>query len=472
MRDFFRKKTWIITAVMIVLSCGLSLAIVYFEFSSKEEVKVSQASSTDNVSGWAWNSNIGWISFNCTNESPACSGTNYGVKIDLTTGHFSGYAWSSSVGWISFNETGAPDYGFNSSCPSAGSCAAAGNCTACYNWNDHKVYGWAKILTMGDNGWIKFNDTWPNGVSINQTTGNFSGWAWNANDNGFGIGWLSFNCSNDSPACGSSNYKVAADVNQSPSATALTAPNWNYVQASANALHANLQFSLVDPDSGSYGSAYQVIVKKADDTTVLDTGKCTGYNIPSANCKIDNTICMKNGSTGCINSGDCVCQYQLDAELAYGTGYKWSVKVWDNYDVASALTPYDTNPDTDNDDGVVLTFTTYKHKFPKVSATYFPTKPSRGEKVKFTDTSKTYKSAAPTTEVPCDASICSWLWTIPSGATIDDAASSTPTIIFNTAGSNNVFLKVTDLVDSYYTQITIPVGVNAQLPKWKEVKPE
>jgi hypothetical protein len=237
MRDYFRKKTWIITALMFVVAFSLSLAIVYYEFSSREEVKVINASSNDNVSGWAWNSNFGWISFNCTNENPQCSSTNYGVNIDASTGNFSGYAWSANVGWISFKETNPPDnYAFNASCKTAGSCNGSVNCTACYNQTDNKVYGWAKILTLGDDGWIKFNGDWANPVTINPTTGEFSGWAWYSNNTGSGNNdancWISFNCANENPACSGTNYKVLANINSKPTAIDLTAPNWSFSEAS------------------------------------------------------------------------------------------------------------------------------------------------------------------------------------------------------------------------------------------------
>ncbi|MEI6596819.1 MAG: hypothetical protein WCL13_01230 [bacterium] len=633
MRDYFKAKTWVITTLMFIFAFGLSLAIVYYEFGYKQNVRTSSASSINNITGWGWSSNIGWISFNCTNDSPACADSSYGVSVNLQTGDFSGYAWNSNVGWIDFDPTmdlvtypgcGYPEAPCNATkyIPSTGAvtgwakilnmgddgwiklsgswsngvtinssgvfsgwawnanndssgigwisfncsndnpaCGSSNykvvasktvvasgtgwawnsdigwisfNCTndspACVNsnyevvidsvsgnfggyaWNSDvgwidfgpvmdlvtypgcgypeapcyaakydndtgAVTGWAKILTMGDGGWIKLSGGWTNGVEIDPLSGIFSGWAWNAGSDGSGIGWISFNCSNDNPACGSSNYKVAVviNINGAPSITNLTAPNWNYTQANVNPLRANLQFNMVDIDKGSYGSAYQIIVKKADDTAVLDTGKCTGYLTPSADCKIDNSVCMNNGSAGCINSNDCVCQYVLDETLLnYNQGYKWSAMIWDDKDEVSVLKSYDTNPDTNNNDGVISTFTTYKHKFPKVSATYLPASPASGEQIKFIDTSKTYLTASPTTEVACDSSKCSWLWTVPVGATIDDPATSTPTITLNNSGYNNIILKVTDKIDGYYSQLYIPVtiGAQAQLPNWKEVKPE
>lgn len=462
MKDYFKIKTWFITTLMFVMAFGLSSAIVYYEFSSRQNIKTISASASNNVNGWAWNSNIGWVSFNCTNDSPACSSSNYGVSIDLTAGHFSGYAWSPNVGWISFNQTGAPDYIFNSSCATAGSCVAASNCTACYNWTDSKVYGWAKILTMGDNGWIKFNDTWSNGVSINQATGNFSGWAWNANGDKSGIGWLSFNCSNDSPACGSSNYKVAGDVNRPPSATALNAPNWSFAEAGQyGALKAKVGWTFSDPDAGQHEYAYQIIVNTSNSISspVFDSGQCLGYNNPTSKCKID------------VGVG----QFPVNSAMTlnYNTPYYWWVKVWDNYITpkVSTLAQYNTAADTNNNDGAPLTFTTYKHEMPAPGFTHFPDQPSRTEQVKFTNTSQVYLSSAPNTAVNCTSDQCTYLWTTTVGASINDAATTSPIITFNSAGNSTVTLKVTDN-DGYYVSTSDIININAQLPKWKEVKPE
>ncbi len=49
----------------------------------------------DNLSGWAYNDNIGWISFSSTTP-------NYSVSID-SAGNFYGWAWNDIIGWISFN---------------------------------------------------------------------------------------------------------------------------------------------------------------------------------------------------------------------------------------------------------------------------------------------------------------------------------------------------------------------------------
>lgn len=64
---------------------------------------------TGALSGWAWNENIGWISF-CGNTSSGSgidggcpASPTYQVSIDTLTGDFNGWAWNDVVGWISFN---------------------------------------------------------------------------------------------------------------------------------------------------------------------------------------------------------------------------------------------------------------------------------------------------------------------------------------------------------------------------------
>lgn len=198
MKQFFKPKTWLLTYLMITLAVAVSVVIISFQFNNDLK-KVFASSADHNVSGWAWSENFGWISFNSSNcdadgngqsdGAPAgCppSGTlipNYGVKIDEISGDFSGFAWSPNIGWIDFAPVGPP---------------SAPNYSAKLDFNDKSVTGWAKILSLGDDGWLKMET-----VSISEA-GDFSGWAWNG-DGSVGLGWLSFNGS-DAGAGG--NYKV------------------------------------------------------------------------------------------------------------------------------------------------------------------------------------------------------------------------------------------------------------------------
>lgn len=57
-----------------------------------------------NLAGWAWNDNIGWISFCGGQNTGVCPGSiGYQVRINYSTGYFSGFAWNDLIGWISFN---------------------------------------------------------------------------------------------------------------------------------------------------------------------------------------------------------------------------------------------------------------------------------------------------------------------------------------------------------------------------------
>lgn len=200
--------------------------------------------STNNVSGWAWSENIGWISFNCDNQSKSyvswndstgimsgsawsdnigwvsfncddvnvCSTTNqfcavdadcpgsetcvdtrdgcalisnYKVTIDTTTGELSGYAWSDSVGWMSFNrsDTGAPPGSpYNSSE------------TYIAKKVGTKITGWGKFLSAsnGWDGWVKFacddSECSSSDYSVYASGNNFYGYAWGSDT----VGWLAF----------------------------------------------------------------------------------------------------------------------------------------------------------------------------------------------------------------------------------------------------------------------------------------
>lgn len=63
------------------------------------------------LSGWAWNDDIGWISFYWGNSSadPTASTTalcqSYGsyCGVTISSGAFQGWAWNDDIGWIDFN---------------------------------------------------------------------------------------------------------------------------------------------------------------------------------------------------------------------------------------------------------------------------------------------------------------------------------------------------------------------------------
>jgi hypothetical protein len=117
------------------------------------------ANSTHNMSGYAWSSNIGWISFNCTNdEGSSC--VKYGVNKDAT-GYLTGYAWSPNIGWIQFGGlSGWP----------TGSGTTADNAKV----TGSNLTGWAKAISGGDggsgwDGWIALSGT-GYGITLDSTS--------------------------------------------------------------------------------------------------------------------------------------------------------------------------------------------------------------------------------------------------------------------------------------------------------------
>jgi hypothetical protein len=163
--------------ILIIAVLLFMTALIYSAFFA-ESIEKANAGSAQNVSGWAWSSNIGWISFNCTDTS-SCGAVDYGVNI-AGDGDMSGYAWSDNIGWISFNQSDL------SGCPS-GACKAklAGN----------NLQGWARALSYGDgwDGWISLNGS---NYGVTKNGNKLEGYAWDASTIGakqIGIGWIQFN---------------------------------------------------------------------------------------------------------------------------------------------------------------------------------------------------------------------------------------------------------------------------------------
>lgn len=179
-----------IKPILKVFFIGLIVAFILV-FSISNYIK---AGSGDNVSGWAWNDVLGWISFNCTDDS--CIPIDYGVNVEAN-GNLTGYAWSEAVGYIWFN----PDGPF----------PGLPNYSAQKNLGDGKVSGWARICSMADDpgscsggtvaGWIKMRKDPADaggdyGVYVDRCY-QFRDFAWSDD-----FGWISFNCLDDPGGCG------------------------------------------------------------------------------------------------------------------------------------------------------------------------------------------------------------------------------------------------------------------------------
>lgn len=219
-------KKFPIHQMLGVVVVGMLFVSAYIISPSFLKAPRAESATTDNVSGWTWSENIGWISFNNTSD---LSSQFYGVNVDTAnkavggTGDFSGNAWIGDsdltasdtivpyhTGWGSFdraktgNPPGAP---FNSG---SGPIAQV-------DWSNGKVTGWMRVLSAckntywdgtnldgpkctasgagdaagGWDGWIKLSsDPSDSGSSYGVTisSNNFSGYAWGSDV----VGWVSF----------------------------------------------------------------------------------------------------------------------------------------------------------------------------------------------------------------------------------------------------------------------------------------
>lgn len=161
MKSAFLNRSFLLLSAFLIFGVG-----AFFAF----------AGSTDNLSGWAWSENIGWISFNCTNTN--CGVIDYGVNID-PTGNLSGYAWSEQIGWISFNSADT------TGCPSS-------PCSPTLNKGTGRLEGWAKALVADGNGW----DGWIHLSGTNYAATvqgcHYDGYAWGSDT----VGWIHFKGTN------------------------------------------------------------------------------------------------------------------------------------------------------------------------------------------------------------------------------------------------------------------------------------
>lgn len=221
------------------------------------------ASSSDNVSGWAWSENIGWISFNCTNSPGLCDLVNYGVNV-ATSGDLSGFAWSETVGWISFNSADI------TSCPSS-------PCSPKLNKGTGRLEGWAKAFSADGNGW----DGWIHLSGTNYASTvrgcHYDGYAWGSDT----VGWINFKGTNYGVTGSGDACVPGVSITADGSGSAITVPYagrvnicWNDTQATS---------CIVDPTGWTGTSDCQTSDSLTSDTTF--TVKCD-----TATGKISNSV--------------------------------------------------------------------------------------------------------------------------------------------------------------------------------------
>ncbi len=391
-------------------------AIILSLFLFNQEVRSGPG---DNVSGWAWSENIGWISFNCYNDYNGdgekenhCVGSNYGIDID-GDGLFSGYAWSENIGWISFADFDG-DGDIDSDDKNIFGSPCAPNCKALFNSETREVSGWARVLAYHGSwdGWIRFDHAQIDEVSID-SSGDFHGWAWGSDV----VGWINFN---------GVNYKATLDLsglNQPPSAINLSVDPHNSTDyceiIGYPPVRVRWEYFDIDdiPEGTDPQSAYEIeVFKVSDGIKVIDTGK-------------------KSGETKSY-------VFQIIGErLEWNISYNWQVKVWDNSDEPS-------------DWAIGSFFITAVHYYPDTDFSWLPESPAAEEFIEFTDQTTYYDEAT------------SWNWNFGDGNT---STEQNPTHSYPDTQLRTVTLQACDNIGC--CSVGKEITVSFPFPEWEEIAP-
>ncbi|HLD28576.1 MAG TPA: hypothetical protein VJB67_03090 [Patescibacteria group bacterium] len=135
------------SSLMLLILLVIVSGILFYHFQTTTAAELGD----DELAGWIWTENYGWISLNADNclllnkqnEPDFCttSGVDYKVIAD-PTGKISGYGWSENVGWVCFGVT------------------CGGGLSASYDLSSGKITGWAKVVSLGDDGQLKLGRGW------------------------------------------------------------------------------------------------------------------------------------------------------------------------------------------------------------------------------------------------------------------------------------------------------------------------
>lgn len=236
-----------ITFAAVLLIGALLLGFGYFEqnLSAPKEVKAQVSGKP--LKGWAWSSNIGWVSFNCEDQS-VCGTSNYSVELSPSN-KLNGYAWSSNIGWIAFDYPGMQGDLNGDPNPNLESPKQPAE------FSGNQLIGYAKALNGdsdsndGWDGWIKMAGSWTDGVRL---SGNkLEGFAWG----GDVVGWLSFNPGVTGSGVTIDNMISCSNFSSSPSSvkpSQTTQLNWQCQYAQ----NCNITWETTDgKNNGSLGNA-------------------------------------------------------------------------------------------------------------------------------------------------------------------------------------------------------------------------
>lgn len=423
-----RKKIKI--GLILFLSFGLAFSI----WSGLKLKRKARANTNDNLIGYAWSSNIGWISMNC--ENTGCGSSNYGVNIDTSFGgpdeaNLEGYAWSSNIGWINFAPADSP--------PDSGD-------TVQMDLDTHKITGWARTENSTDEnyGWIKFGYG-DQGTYIG-SEGKMDGWLWGGGpDKEAVIGWISTQGSNYGIRAKNAEPYVTATDKDVPDHSELCTAS----QPGDPAATYDLSWVFNDDDDiiDDYQNDYEIELTDGDGNTYI-------YS-PSA---APNT---PDGGTTTVSFSitDTVGNTPDDGWLYYGKDYEWEVRVqdssWEQAWSDPAGSSWESGPNLD-----------VPWKYPMPSFTWEPAEPRVAEPVEFDGSASEAYAENPSLSIE-DPVL--WKWDFGDGeATTSPNATTTHT--YDETGKYTVSLAVTDQYGKTCTT-TRDLKVEPKPDRWEEVLP-
>jgi hypothetical protein len=472
------KKIFILLLIVFLII----FIFLIFNLKKPKEIKASPGSG-DNVWGWAWAENIGWISFNCDNPElspPRCASSNYGVNIASSTGILSGYAWSrgtnadiGGIGWISFADfDGDGDVDANDKNIPGSPCAP--NCEARVDLNTGQVSGWARALAGnppagGWDGWIKLRGT-NYGVSLNTSTKEFEGWAWGGGGTASSsavVGWISFNCK-DRGICSTANQICDSDADcsggqtcvfqQADGDTACTISNYKVLTSLVLPPSVfNLQSTFPDPCTQSRipTLSWNTNASMPYDYE-LQIDNDPNFGSPNVTSSASNTNSTQ-WSPNCLHCCD-VAPYNT---INFGGGtYYWRVRA------RNISGPWS--------DWASSSFNTYSHCYPYPDFTPVPSNPAVDEIVTFY---QDYTKGTPALCYSGGEDLCQnkpgihywWDFDYNLNPGTDSQFPGNATTTYSVATPTQILLTIQDDIGTCFKFRAITLTL--PLPKWKEIKP-
>ena len=173
-----RYRRYFFLVLIAAMTSATTLMYSWVIFPARESLA---AVTSIPMTGYLWSETIGWISLNCSNDSPPCATSNYSMVIS-PGGIISGYGWSEHIGWVSAEVNDITSCPLSPCLPNIA--------------QDGTVSGWFRAIAGRDDpqnggwdGWIRLSGVSPAyGPVLDSGTGNFSGYAWGSDV----VGWVDF----------------------------------------------------------------------------------------------------------------------------------------------------------------------------------------------------------------------------------------------------------------------------------------